>query len=173
MKVRKSITTIAFHVFVIVFGVAMLYPIAWMIASSLKPTNEVFKNAGSLIPSTFVWSNYREGWKGFGNISFATFFKNSFLVTIIAVIGQVASSTVVAYGFSRIRFPGRKLMFTAMIITMLLPAQILLIPQYILFVEFGWVNTYLPLIVPYYCGSAFFIFLIMQFIQDFEKRNQS
>lgn len=141
MKVRKSITTIAFHVFVIVFGVAMLYPIAWMIASSLKPTNEVFKNAGSLIPSTFVWSNYREGWKGFGNISFATFFKNSFLVTIIAVIGQVASSTVVAYGFSRIRFPGRKLMFTAMIITMLLPAQILLIPQYILFVEFGWVNT--------------------------------
>ncbi|NLD87494.1 MAG: carbohydrate ABC transporter permease [Clostridiales bacterium] len=169
VRSKKHIVTFIFHSFVIILGVAMLYPIAWMIASSLKPSDEVFKNAGSLIPSEFVWSNYTEGWKGFGNTSFSTFFKNSFVVTVIAVIGQVSSSAIVAYGFTRIRFPGRKIMFTAMIITMLLPAQILLIPQYIMFGQFGWINTYLPLIVPYYCGSAFFIFLIMQFIQGIPK----
>ncbi|MEA4824528.1 MAG: carbohydrate ABC transporter permease [Clostridiaceae bacterium] len=169
MKTKNKIVTACFHTFVVLLGIVMLYPIAWMVASSLKPSNEVFKNAASLIPSEFVWQNYADGWKGFGNVSFATFFKNSFVVTIIAVVGQVASSTFVAYGFTRIRFPGRKIMFAVMIVTMLLPAQILLIPQYIMFVGFDWINTYLPLIVPYFCGSAFFIFLIMQFIQGIPK----
>ena len=169
IRTRKIVSTICFHTFVIALGVVMLYPIVWMVVSSVKPSNEVFKNAASLIPSEFVWKNYADGWKGFGNVSFATFFKNSFFVTIVAVIGQVASSTFVAYGFTRVRFPGRKAWFTIMIITMLLPAQILLIPQYIMFMKFGWIDSYLPLIVPYYCGYAFFIFLIMQFIQGIPK----
>ena len=140
-----------------------------MVASSLKPADEVFRNAASLIPSKLMWQNYVEGWKGFGNVSFATFFKNSFVVTILAVIGQVISSAVVAYGFARIRFPGRKILFAAMILTMLLPAQILLIPQYIMFVGFDWIDTYLPLIIPHYFGTPFFIFLIMQFIQGIPR----
>ena len=155
--------------FIILLGIVMLYPIIWMVASSLKPADEVFRNAASLIPSKLMWQNYVEGWKGFGNVSFATFFKNSFVVTILAVIGQVISSAVVAYGFARIRFPGRKILFAAMILTMLLPAQILLIPQYIMFVGFDWIDTYLPLIIPHYFGTPFFIFLIMQFIQGIPR----
>ncbi len=169
VKTSRKITTVSFHTFIILLGIVMLYPIIWMVASSLKPADEVFRNAASLIPSKLMWQNYVEGWKGFGNVSFATFFKNSFVVTILAVIGQVISSAVVAYGFARIRFPGRKILFAAMIITMLLPAQILLIPQYIMFVGFDWIDTYLPLIIPHYFGTPFFIFLIMQFIQGIPR----
>ena len=169
VKTSRKITTVSFHMFIILLGIVMLYPIIWMVASSLKPADEVFRNAASLIPSKLMWQNYVEGWKGFGNVSFATFFKNSFVVTILAVIGQVISSAVVAYGFARIRFPGRKILFAAMILTMLLPAQILLIPQYIMFVGFDWIDTYLPLIIPHYFGTPFFIFLIMQFIQGIPR----
>lgn len=169
VKMKKKLSTLFYHGFVILFGISMLYPLLWMLASSFKGPSEIFTNASSLIPKTFVWSNYSEGWKGFGNNSFGLFFKNSLYVTLLSVIGQVCASTLVAYGFARIKFPGKRILFACMIITMLLPAQILLIPQYILFMNFGWVNTYLPLIVPSYAGLPFFIFLIMQFIQGIPR----
>lgn len=169
LKFKKHLITLCYHTFVIILGAFMLYPLLWMLASSFKEPSEIFKNASSLIPKKIVWSNYAEGWKGFGNNSFSLFFKNSLYVTVLSVIGQVCSSTLVAYGFSRINFPGRRILFACMIITMLLPAQILLIPQYILFMNFGWINSYLPLIVPSYAGLPFFIFLIMQFIQGIPR----
>jgi multiple sugar transport system permease protein len=168
-KFKKHLITFSFHTFVILLGVVMLYPLLWMLASSFKGPSEIFKNASTLIPKTFVWSNYVEGWKGFGNNSFSLFFKNSLYVTVLSVIGQVCASTLVAFGFSRINFPGRRILFACMIITMLLPAQILLIPRYILFMNFGWINSFLPLIVPSYAGLPFFIFLIMQFIQGIPR----
>ncbi len=168
-KTKKGAVTFGYHLFVILFMLAMLYPLLWMLSSSFKGPSEIFTNASKLIPDVFVFSNYREGWKGFGNVTFGTFFSNSLFVTGLSVIGQVAMSTVVAYGFARVRFPGRKILFALMILTMLLPAQILLIPQYILFMNFGWINSYLPLIVPSYAGLPFFIFLIMQFIQGIPR----
>jgi len=169
LKFKKCFVTICYHTFVILLGAFMLYPLLWMLSSSFKEQSEIFKNASSLIPKTFVWSNYAEGWKGFGNTSFSLFFKNSLYVTVLSVIGQVCSSTLVAYGFARINFPGRRILFACMIITMLLPAQILLIPQYILFMKFNWINSYKPLIIPSYAGLPFFIFLIMQFIQGIPR----
>ncbi len=109
--------------------------------------------------------NYSNGWRGFGNITFATFFRNSLLISTAATAGVALSSAVVAYGFTRIRFPGRKLWFSCMMVTLMLPEQIILIPQYVLFQKIHWVNTYNPLIVPSYFGRAFFSFMLMQFIQ--------
>ena len=168
-KLKKIIVTIIYHGFVILFGFIMLYPILWLIMSSFKPSDEVFRNASSLIPEHFTFSNYIEGWKGFGGTSFGTFFKNSLFVASIATIGQVVSSSIVAYGFARVRFKGRRFWFAVLVMTMLIPSQVLMIPQYLLFNSFHWINSYKPLIIPAFTGLPFFIFLIMQFIRGIPK----
>lgn len=162
---RKRLGRVIFHIVVIFLCFLMLYPLLWMIAGSFKTQQDIFQNPTRLIPTSFYPQNYINGWRGFGNTSFATFFFNSICITAIAVVGQVASSAIIAYGFARIRFKGKVFWFSLMLITMMMPAQVLIIPQYIMFHRFGWVNTWLPLIVPGYFGQAFFIFLIYQFIQ--------
>ncbi|MCI8623492.1 MAG: carbohydrate ABC transporter permease [Provencibacterium sp.] len=143
----------------------MIYPILWLFSASFKSHQELIHNPGSLLPHPVVLTNYADGWRGFGGTTFKTFIGNSLFVCTLSTVFQVSSSALVAYGFSRIVFRGRKLLFSLMIVTMLLPAQILLIPQYILMNGFGWINTYLPLLVPTLFGLPFFIFMIMQFIQ--------
>ena len=165
MKRQKTISTIIYHVLVAAASVGMLYPLLWMLGSSFKPNNEIFITVERLIPKTFTWENYVNGWRGFAGLSFAVFFKNSFFVAIIASLGATLSSAVVAFGLARLRFPGRKVWFIAMIVTMLLPGQVMMIPRFVLFNKFGWVGTYLPLTVPAFFGGAFDIFLIMQFIR--------
>nr|WP_242698086.1 carbohydrate ABC transporter permease [Bacillus sp. SD088] len=143
----------------------MLYPLAWMSMSSFKESSTVFINAHKLIPTEWDFSNFKEGWKGFGGITFTTFFKNSFIITFVATIGSIISSTFIAYGFARIKFTGKKFWFVLMMLTLMLPYEMVMIPQYIMFNRFGWVDTYLPLILPTFLGVPFFIFLIMQFIR--------
>lgn len=167
---RKNSKTFFYHAFTWILGLLMIYPILWTIASSLKPESEIFRNAASLIPSEWVWENYLKGWEGFGNLSFSTFFMNSAFVTSLVVIGTLFSSTLVAFGFARIKFRLRTVLFICMIITLMLPQQVTLIPQYILFHNLGWVNTYLPLIVPAFLGGIpFFIFLMVQFIRGIPR----
>lgn len=166
---QKKINAVIYHLFVIALGFIMLYPIAWLILSSFKPATMIFSDGTRLIPSVWTLENYVAGWKGFGRVSFATFFKNSLFVTLVTVVGQVSSSTVVAYGFARTRFKLKGVWFACMIATMLLPTQILMIPQYIMFKSFGWLGTYLPMLVPMFAGYPFFIFLIIQFIQGIPK----
>ena len=169
MAIRKKIGTIVYHTITIALGLLMIYPILWMVFSSFKESKDVFTTAGSLFPEKWNFGSYAVGWKGFGGISFATFFKNSFVFAILSTIGMTFSSAFIAFGFSRIRFRGRGVWFVCMILTMMLPAQVLQIPQYILFKSFGWIDTYLPLIVPSFFGSGFNIFLIMQFMRGIPK----
>jgi multiple sugar transport system permease protein len=143
----------------------MLYPILWMVASSLKETSEIWTNATSLIPTRVTFQHYVEGWAGFGAITFATFYKNSFIFAGVGTIASVASSAVVAYAFAKIRFAGRDFWFSVMLLTLMLPGQVLMIPQYIVFTKLGWINTFLPLLLPRFFGSAFFIFLMVQFMR--------
>lgn len=112
--------------------------------SSFKDTNTIFTTATSLIPEKFTLQNYVNGWKGFAKVGFGTFFKNSLFISITATIGTVLSSSVVAYGFARCKFPGRKLLFAAMLASMMLPAQVLMIPQYLWYQKLNWVGTNLP-----------------------------
>jgi multiple sugar transport system permease protein len=165
-KWRKDLfRSVIYHVFVGGMGLVMLYPVLWLFASSLKAPDEIFTNIGSLIPSEFHWENYTEGWAGFGGITFGTFFKNSFIYTILGTIIQVAASVVVGFGFARVKFRGKSFLFTIVLLTLMLPTEVLLIPQYIIFSQLGWLNTFLPLLVPRIGGSAFFIFMIIQFIR--------
>ncbi|MDL2302472.1 carbohydrate ABC transporter permease [Lachnospiraceae bacterium OttesenSCG-928-D06] len=169
MKLQKSITKTLYHFFVIAFGFIMIYPVLWMISGSFKDNGEILRGTLSLIPRELKLSNYATGWKGFGGVSFATFFQNSFFITIIATFGTVASSALVAYALSRINFKGRNFWFGCMLITMMLPGQVLMIPQYLLYYRMGMVPGYFPLILPYFCGQAFFIYQMMQFMTSIPR----
>lgn len=164
MGVKKKINKTVYHVFVVLFGIIMIYPVLWMISGSFKDNAEILRGTLSLIPENIKKTNYATGWSGFGGITFATFFKNSFLITITATFGTVVSSSLVAYSLSRIHFKGRKLWFTCMLATMMLPGQVIMIPQYLIWYRLGLVPGYLPLIIPYFCGQAFFIYQMMQFM---------
>ncbi len=163
-KSKRRLLRLIYHIFVAVFGLVMIYPVLWMISGSLKNNVEIIKGSLSLIPPNWRWDNYATGWRGFGGISFATFFKNSFFISCVATIGTVLSSSCIAYSFARLRYRGRKIWFTLMIMTMLLPGQVLLIPQYILYHRLGLVPSMVPLLLPHFLGQAFFIYQMMQFM---------
>ncbi|HLJ58098.1 MAG TPA: carbohydrate ABC transporter permease [bacterium] len=147
----------------------MLYPLLWLFASSLKAPSEIWTNMSSLIPRAFTPGNYVRGWEGFGGVTFATFYRNSFIYAGVGTVLTVGSSAVVAFGFARIRFAGRGFWFAVMMLTLLLPVQVQIIPQYIVFAKLGWLNTFLPLLLPRFGGQAFFIFMIMQFIRGIPR----
>ncbi len=165
MKKNKTVKKTIQHVLMASFAAIMIYPLLWMVSSSLKESSQVFVDSYSLIPKEFNFENYIEGWNGFAGITFTTFFTNSLIITVIATVGSVVSSTVIAYGFARIKFAGKRIWFVCMMLTMMLPFEMVMIPQYIMFNQFGWIDTYLPLILPTFFGIPFFIFLIMQFIR--------
>lgn len=166
---RKASRALVYHAIVAGFAFVMLYPLLWMFASSFKPTAEVFRNVTSLIPSSIELDNYVRGWAGFGGISFGTFYLNSFFYAGMATLIGVVSSSIVAYGFSRIKFVGRGFWFACMLVTLMLPAQVTIIPQYVAFTQLDLRNSFLPLLLPRMGGQAFFIFLIMQFIRGIPK----
>ncbi|KFI52505.1 carbohydrate ABC transporter permease [Bifidobacterium biavatii] len=162
---------IVYHVLVFAFALVMLYPIAWMVFSSFKPTNTVFSTAGQLIPTEWTLDNYVNGFKGFEeSIPFYRYIGNSLFIAVTATIGTVFSSAIVAYALSRLHFKGRKVLFTAMMISMMLPAQVLMVPQYLWYQKLGWTDSYLPLIVPYcFAIQGFFIYLMMNFIEGIPR----
>lgn len=164
-KRRRQGKRVLYHALVLAFGFVMVYPLLWMVFSSFKPTTTIFTTAGELLPRTWTGDNYVNGLKGFGKIPFVQFFKNSLFISVVATIGTILSSAIVAYGFSRLKFKGRGLLFSAMMVTMMLPAQVLMVPQYLWYQKLGWVGTYLPLIVPYFFAiQGFFVYLNVNFI---------
>ena len=170
MKTKKKVGSIVYNVIVCAFGLVMLDPVVWMVMSSFKETSTIFTTAGNLIPEKFTFENYVNGWKGFGKVSFGTFFSNSLFISVVATIGTVISSSLVAFGFSRCNFKGKKLLFAAMLVSMMLPAQVLMIPQYLWYQKLGWVGSYLPLIVPYFFAiQGFFVYLMMNFINGIPR----
>lgn len=143
------------------FGALMTAPLVWLLSSSLKAEGQIFVVPPEWIPNPVKWSNYTDV---FRRIPFGRGWLNSTIVTVLATLGQVVSASVVAFGFARLRFPGRDILFIVLIATVMVPYHVTLIPTYILFRELGWLDTFLPLIVPsWFGGSAFFIFLLRQF----------
>ena len=169
MKIRKKLNTVLFHVVVCGIGLIMIYPVIWMILSSFKTKSEILGANAPFLPTTWVWENYTNGWKGAGQYTFATYFKNSIIISVLATLGTVISSAMVSYSLARVKFKGRKFWFTCMILTMLLPGQVLMIPQYIIWNNLGLVGTFVPMILPKFLGVPFFIYMMMQFIKGLPK----
>ncbi|MCL2571781.1 MAG: carbohydrate ABC transporter permease [Defluviitaleaceae bacterium] len=166
---RQFAWGIAKHIIVLIIGFIMIYPLIWMLMSSLKPSDIIFHDPG-LIPRELYFQNYITGWRGIGGRwTFTNFFWNSFFYAGTATIGAVLSSSMIAYSFSRGQYRGRKALFAIMIGTLLLPGQVLMVPTYLWFHWLGWVGTYIPLILPAFFGAAFFIFLITNFMNAIPK----
>jgi multiple sugar transport system permease protein len=149
----------------------VLYPLAWMVGTALKSPQEIVNNIG-LIPREFTPGNFTDGWNKF-QINFGHFFVNSAMVSGLTVVGNTVSCLLAAYALARLRFRLRAMWFAVMIGTLLLPGHVLIIPQYILFRNLGWVGgewPYLPLLVPHFLATeAFFVFLMVQFMRGIPR----
>ncbi|MEA4864540.1 MAG: carbohydrate ABC transporter permease [Sphaerochaeta sp.] len=170
MQTKKTLASrLLLNAFIIVLGLGMLYPILWLIGASFKPSNMIFTDAG-IWPKVFTAKNYSEGWKGIGIVGFDTFFKNSFIICLLSAVANAVFCSLTAYAFARLRFVGKKFWFAIMMITLMLPSHVTTIPRYIMFRNFGWINTFLPIIVPkFFATDAFFIFLLVQFIRGLPR----
>lgn len=143
----------------------MLYPLIWLVGASFKTNSEIFSSAG-FWPNKIEFGAYAAGWKTSSEYTFATYFLNSFLITIPKIFVTLISCVMVAYAFARFDFYGKKLLFGIMVSTMMLPLIVLRMPQYLMFREFGWIDTYLPLIIPSaFATDTFFVFMLVQFLR--------
>lgn len=169
MKKKKKFSKIALYVIIVIVGIGMLYPVVWMFCSAFKSNSEIFGSL-TLFPSSFDPKNFIEGWKGVGKYSFAKYFINTFKIVIPTTLFTVISCAVVAYGFARFKFPGKKILFAILIATLMLPNTVLIIPRYSLFNKLGWLNTYLPFYAPAVLACyPFFIFMLIQFMRGIPK----
>jgi ABC-type glycerol-3-phosphate transport system permease component len=169
VRVRKSASTLTrywgerglLHLLALMLTFVFVLPAFWTLSSSLKHPSNIFVFPPTWWPTQPQWQNYVLIWQ---LSSFGVWTRNSVIVGLFGVLGQSLSACAVAYGFARFRFPGRDLLFLACLSTLILPSEVTIIPQFLLFNELKWLDTLLPLIVPYFLGgSAFFIFLMRQF----------
>lgn len=166
---RKKIGLILRYTVLFAVGIVMMYPLLWMLGSSFKADNtEIFAGIG-LFPKEFSLDAYVKGWTGTG-YPFSTFMLNTYKIVFPKVFGVVISSVLTAYGFARFKFKGRSILFALVMSMLFLPQVVLNIPQYLLYVDLGWINTYLPLIVPaFFANEPYFVFLLVQFMKTIPR----
>jgi len=147
----------------VALGFMVAVPFFWLVTTSLKPENQLFRVPVVWIPQPIMWSNYV---RAVQYIPFFTYLKNTLTIAVPATVFTTVSSSFVAYGFSRIQWPGRDAVFMVLISTMMLPYQVTMVPLFVVFKNLGWIDTYRPLVVPTLFGGAFYIFLIRQFLMS-------
>ncbi|MDI1460828.1 carbohydrate ABC transporter permease [Catellatospora sp. KI3] len=165
---RTAVRTAAKHLGLILLALIMLYPVLWMAVSSLRPNDEIFRSPG-LVLDGLQAENYPLGWEALAS-PFGHYMINSAIVVVGAIIGNLVSCSMAAYAFARLDFTGKRWWFAIMLGTIMLPIHVIIVPQYIMFSQIGWVNTFLPLIVPKMLATdAFFVFLMVQFIRGLPR----
>lgn len=170
MKKRKKIKKVFFNYVVIaIIGIVLLYPIIWMFFASFKTNDEIFGST-KLLADSYHLDYFVEGWKGSGNITYATYFLNTFKLVLPVTVFTLISSTLVAYGFARFEFRGKKLLFAILIATLMLPNSVIIVPRYAMFARLKWVDTYLPFFVPaLFACYPFFIYMLIQFLRGIPR----
>jgi len=152
----------------IVLSLLFLFPFYWMLSTALKAEHNVFLWPPQWIPDPVLWSNFKEALSN-PQLPFSLFFKNTMILEIGIIVGRLISCIFIAYGFARLEAPGKDLLFGVLLATLMLPSAVTLIPRFILFNKIGWVNSYLPLIVPSWFGEAYAIFLMRQFFMTIPR----
>lgn len=160
---RKPATwarTLAAHGALLLIGVFFVLPFLWLLLTSLKSDAEVFAMPPVWVPRHLLWGNFN---RAVHYVPFFLYMKNTLIISLISVVGAVLSCSLVAYSFARIEWPGRNALFVVLLATMMLPGQVTMIPVFAIFRRLGWIDTFNPLVVPHFLGSAFFIFMLRQF----------
>lgn len=167
---RRAARRFALYATLTTVALVLLFPFYWAFVSSLKPDSEQARFPPTFWPSSMEWSNYSDAWT---SQPFTQYLVNSVVVTTLAVVGVTISSSLVAYGFARYEFRGKKVMFVVLLATMIIPWDVLVVPLYMEYAYLGWIDTYLPLVVPSFLGVPFYIYLLTQFLRtiprDFEE----
>lgn len=161
---RKVIHAVIVYALVLPGALIFILPLLWMISTALKDPKQIFVYPPQWIPNPIKFSNFWEGWNAY--LPFDLFLRNSLIITINNIIGNLFSCCLAAYGFARLRARGKNFLFMLVLATMLLPNEVTVIPQYVLFTKLGWNNTWAPLMVPPWLGWPFFIFLLRQFFMS-------
>lgn len=166
--VQEWIRNAIVYTLLIILGVIFAFPFFWMVTSALKPQYQIFVWPPQWIPDPIMWENFAEA---LGNplLPFHLFFRNTMIIEVAVLTGRLLSCTLVAYGFARLRAPGKNVIFAILLATLMLPAPVTMIPKFILFNKLGWVNTFLPLTVPHWFGEAYAIFLMRQFFMSIPR----
>ncbi len=148
------------HLLLLIFGISFFLPFYWLVATSLKPDAQVFQSPPAWVPHPIMWANYP---RALTYVPFARYLVNTLVICVLTVFGILFSSSLVAYSFAKIRWPGRNIVFFILLSTLMLPSQVTMIPVFTIFKTFHWIDTIKPLVIPAFFGSAFFIFLLRQF----------
>jgi multiple sugar transport system permease protein len=165
----RLVAALARHAVTIAVLLAMLYPVLWMVDASFRP-NGMIGTTYLPFAGDFTTENYEAGLSPTSTLNFNRYFVNSTIIAVLAVIGNIIGCTLAGYAFARLQFPFRRTLFAVLMGTLLLPYQVTMVPQYILFNELGWLNTYLPLVVPRFLATdAFYVFLAVQFIRGLPR----
>ena len=169
MKKKKEKRMVGTYILIAIIGCVLLYPILWMFFATFKTNEEIFGSI-KLLPASFSFQNYVDGWKGSGNITYGTYFLNTFRLVLPTTLLTVLSSTIVAYGFARFRFPGKKLLFGVLIATLMLPNAVIIVPRYTMFAKIGWVDSYMPFYAPALLACyPFFTYMLIQFLRGIPR----
>lgn len=147
----------------IIVAIVIILPLYWMATTALKTPEQTFAIPPEWTPDPVEWQNFS---RVFEEVPFGRFILNTFILVGLNVAGELFAVTLVAYGFARLRFPGRSVLFLIMLSTLMIPYHVTLVPRFILFSKLGWINTYLPLFVPAFTGSSFLIFLVRQYMMS-------
>ena len=168
VPVARRARSVGKHVVLILASLVMIYPLLWLVVSSFKPNDQIFANL-SIFTTNLTTVNYVDGWTVQGH-PFSLYLFNSFVISALAIVGNLFSCSLAAYAFARLKFAGRNVFFAIMLMTIMLPFQVVLVPQFTIYKMLGWLNSLLPLVVPKFLASeAFFIFLMVQFIRALPK----
>jgi ABC-type glycerol-3-phosphate transport system permease component len=165
-RVRRGFGLAVIYLLLVAGGVVFALPFLWMVRTALMDYVQVQRLPLQWIPNPIRWENFRES---LSFMDFPVLLRNTLVITVLVIIGQVLSCSLVAFGFARLEFPGREFLFIVLLSTMMLPVMVTEIPRFILFRHFGWIDTILPLVVPAYFGAPFFIFLLRQFFKSVPK----
>lgn len=158
------------HVALILCSILFIFPLVWLVSTSLKPIGETMRQPPTLIPSVVQWHNYKDAFvyesDKLGYIPFLVYGRNTLMLCILCVAGTVTSNAMVAYAFARLRWPGRDFIFAVTLATMMVPFPVTMVPMYGLYRNMGWIGSFKPLWVPAWFGTAFYIFLLRQFFRS-------
>lgn len=160
---RRTVNKFGRYMFLVLVAVILLVPLYWMLVTALKSHEQTFALPPAWLPNPPQWENFA---RVFQEVPFARFTLNTLLIVFWNVVGSLLSTILIAYGFARLRFPGRDKLFLLLLSTLMIPYQITLVPRFILFAKLDWINTYLPLIVPAFTGNAFMIFMVRQYMMS-------
>ena len=161
--IRRFLHATLIYLLLCLVGLIFMLPLLWMLTTAIKPLPDIFKIPPVWIPNPPLWSQL---WQPWIEREFTTYWLNSMKIAGLSVIGTILSSSLVAYAFARLRWPGRNLFFILTLSAMMLPFQVRIIPLFLIFKQLGWINTHLPLIVPHFFGGAFEIFLLRQYFRS-------